>query len=315
MVNLEQQESNRGTQFLSEYFLGLSDNEIRIHNIDAYLKGVRFGFDPTTNALGAINYTRAPTYAVTSKGRKIGLPPRKDGYAYPRYISSYGQEVLEKAISYVEQGIETGLAQSKIEGTYERPLAIVLPSGMAALTYVLNLIQNMQKKQDISIIVAPNDCYGGTRSLIATSNINVIYAKDCTEAALQVAFDQQNRKTHAILFETLTNPFVRIADTETIVRFAKDHNIITIADSTLAPFSRPLEYGADFNAISLTKYATENNVMLGAVVVNRERTDLFHKLIAYHDLHGSLPGEHEIRLAISTITTMVDSFRIHSKNG
>jgi len=303
-----------GANFLNKYYAGLSPQERALIEIDAYLKAAPFPTDPYTHAIGGLSTSRAIPYEVCDTGKNIGLPKGNDGYAYGRYTDSDAQVALEKAISFIAQGEPTGYITGATGQPYERPLAVVTPAGMSALKLVFDLLQYKADKRDISIIVAPDDLYGGTRSLINQMGIKVEYAKDTTEAALQEAYNKQGGKTAAIIFEALTNPFAHVADVDTIVRFAKERNIITVADGTLAPLSRPVLRGVDIDTVSLTKYYDENTAILGAIIVNGARPDLLQLLIALRNTSGAIPGALEVQLAMNNITTMVPSYKTHSKN-
>jgi cystathionine beta-lyase/cystathionine gamma-synthase len=303
-----------GANFLRQHCANLSPQEYALIEIDAYLKRAPFPTNPNTHAIGGLSNARAVAYAVTDHGNDIGLPLGRDGVAYGRYVDSPAQTVLEEALSFIAQGVETGEIQGGTGDHYERPLAVAMPSGMSTLTHILHLLQNIKDKRDISIIVAPDDCYGGTRSLIKELGIKVVYAQDSTEAALQAAYEQQGGQTHAIIFETLTNPFTHVADIDTIVSFAKNRDIITIADSTLAPFSRPVLRGVDVDTISLTKYCAENQAIAGGIIFNKDRKDLLERFIAYRNRSGGIPGAQEIILALNGLTTLVDSYKSHSRN-
>jgi len=303
-----------GLNFKKEYYAGYSPQALALIEIDCYLKAVPFPTDPHTHAIGGLSTSRAVPYEVHGKGKNLGLPKGDNGVAYGRYIGTPAQMAVEKALSFIAQGVETGSINGGTGVLFDHPLAVLLPSGMSALSSIFTLLQNLKDKRDISMIVAPDDCYGGTRGLIKQLGIDIVYAQDSTEAALQNAYEQQGGKTDAIIFEALTNPFTHVADIDAIIKFAKDRNIITVADSTLAPFSRPVLHGADIDTISLTKYFTENTAIAGGIILNKNRTDLLEKFIAYRNTSGPLPGADVITSALYGLTTLVESYRVHSRN-
>lgn len=302
-----------GTLFLEKYYAGLSEEELFFLQLDTYLQSTAFRVDPKTHAVGGVSAVRPITYEVENAGSNIGLPVGNGGFAYGRYLDSEAQIILEKALSYMAQNVETGKIKNG-SYHYERPLAVALSAGMSSLSVALLLLQNIAGQRDISIIVAPDDLYGGTRSLIKLLGINVTYAADSTKAALEAAYKEQGGKTTAIVFETLTNPFTHVADIDGIIQFAKDHNIITIADSTLAPHTRPIARGADIDTISLTKYVLGNEHILGAIVFNANRTDLLERFITLRNAIGPLPGEKEIHAAFMAIGDLVGHYKTHSDN-
>jgi cystathionine gamma-synthase len=74
--------------------------------------------------------------------------------------------------------------------------------------------------------------------------------------------------TRLIFAETPTNPYLRVADLEHIVRIARRRGITTVVDSTFAtPVNlRPLELGTDLVIHSASKYLGGHNDLLAGVV-------------------------------------------------
>ena len=76
-----------------------------------------------------------------------------------------------------------------------------------------------------------------------------------------------------VFFETPTNPFLEIIDIEAIAKIAKQHNILTVVDNTIAsPYiTTPLDLGADVVMQSCTKAINGHSDNLGgALVTNNE---------------------------------------------
>ena len=73
--------------------------------------------------------------------------------------------------------------------------------------------------------------------------------------------------------ETITNPLMQVPDLEQVVRFARDHGLISIIDSTFAtPVNyRPLDSGFDLVVHSGTKYLNgHSDLAAGAVIGSRD---------------------------------------------
>jgi cystathionine beta-lyase/cystathionine gamma-synthase len=80
--------------------------------------------------------------------------------------------------------------------------------------------------------------------------------------------------TRAIVFESPTNPVLKIADLRRITAAAKASGTITILDNTFAGFHNHGQYDVDVFVHSLTKYASgHGDVMGGAVIANRKLID------------------------------------------
>jgi len=88
--------------------------------------------------------------------------------------------------------------------------------------------------------------------------------------------------TRLVVFESPTNPVLKIADLERITSLARAHGALTLLDNTLAGLHNHGQYDVDLYAHSLTKYASgHGDVMGGAVIGRRElvesiRDDFIH---------------------------------------
>lgn len=79
-------------------------------------------------------------------------------------------------------------------------------------------------------------------------------------------------KTKIILFESITNPSIDVADFDAIVAIADKYNILTCVDNTVATpmLCKPLELGCDLSVHSASKYTTGQGLAIGGVIVERE---------------------------------------------
>jgi cystathionine beta-lyase/cystathionine gamma-synthase len=77
--------------------------------------------------------------------------------------------------------------------------------------------------------------------------------------------------TRAIVFESPTNPVLKVADIERITAAARQHGALTLLDNTFAGFHNHGQYDIDVFVHSLTKYAAgHGDVMGGAVIATSE---------------------------------------------
>jgi cystathionine beta-lyase/cystathionine gamma-synthase len=82
------------------------------------------------------------------------------------------------------------------------------------------------------------------------------------------------RPTRLVMFESPTNPVLKIADIERITAAARTHGALTILDNTFAGFHNHGQYDIDLYVHSLTKYASgHGDVMGGAIIGRRELID------------------------------------------
>jgi len=80
--------------------------------------------------------------------------------------------------------------------------------------------------------------------------------------------------TRLIVFETPTNPVLKIADLARITATARAHGALTVLDNTFSGFHNYGSFDIDVFAHSLTKYASgHGDVMGGAVIANQAIID------------------------------------------
>ncbi|MDR1450879.1 MAG: aminotransferase class V-fold PLP-dependent enzyme [Helicobacteraceae bacterium] len=144
--------------------------------------------------------------------------------------------------------------------------ALATSSGAAAVFYsIVNLAAAGEN------ILLANKIYGGTLSLaqytIKRFGIETrIYDPQKPETIEPLIDD----KTRAIIFESISNPSIDIADVEPIVAIAKKHKIVTIVDNTVAPYLfRPFDWGVDVSVHSLSKYVTGQGLGIGGIIAER----------------------------------------------
>jgi O-acetylhomoserine (thiol)-lyase len=146
--------------------------------------------------------------------------------------------------------------------------AVGTASGMAAIFYA---IANVAEAGD-NIIVA-KQVYGGTTTLtghtIKRFGIETRYFNVNEPSEIEALVDD---KTKIILFESITNPSIDVADFEAIVAIAEKHNIITCVDNTVATpiYCKPLTLGCDVVVHSASKYTTGQGLAIGGIVIERE---------------------------------------------
>jgi len=82
------------------------------------------------------------------------------------------------------------------------------------------------------------------------------------------------RPTKVVVFESPTNPALKVADIGRITALARAHGALTLLDNTLGGLHNHGGFDVDLYAHSLTKYASgHGDVMAGAVIGRRELID------------------------------------------
>jgi cystathionine beta-lyase/cystathionine gamma-synthase len=163
--------------------------------------------------------------------------------------------------------------------------ALVTASGMAAITTTLLTVLSSGDH-----LLAQGCLYGGTHDFItkdfATSGISFDFIDGDDPDSWKLKL-QSNTK--AIYVETMTNPMLQVADLEAVVKFAKEHGLISLIDNTFtSPINfRPPEWGFDLSLHSCTKYLNgHSDIVAGAVIGHADLIEkITHKL---NHLGGSL---------------------------
>ncbi len=203
--------------------------------------------------------------------------------------------LLEQALTELESG----------EG------AVVTNCGTAAL----NLLVSAYLSPD-DLIVAPNDCYGGTYRLFNSrgnkGDFKVLFVDLSDDQAMQAALA---RRPKLILLETPSNPLVRVTDIEKICVQARQVGALVAVDNTfLTPiYQKPLELGADFVIHSTTKYINGHSDVIGGVIVAAQR-ELAEELAWWGNCLGSTGTPFDSYMTLRGIRTLGARMRTHEEN-
>lgn len=199
------------------------------------------GYDPRTGAVSIPIYQSA-TF------RHPGLQ-ETTGYDYSR-LQNPTREELEKTIARLEQA-EFGLA---------------FASGMAAISTIVKFFPAG------SHFILSDDLYGGVYRLVTEIykgyGITATFVDLTDLAATQTAIRPD---TKAIFLEVPTNPMMKIVDIRALSQLAREHNLLTIVDSTLLSpvLIQPLDLGADIVVHSASKYlGGHNDTLAGVMALN-----------------------------------------------
>ena len=191
------------------------------------------------------------TFNYTSPETLANLFALKEfGYFYSR-IGNPTVAALENKIAILEKGAA----------------ALAVASGQAANS---SAILNICKAGDH--IVATSTLYGGTVTLLAATLKNygietTFVSPEASEEEFKAAF----RPNTKVLFgETFGNPELNVLDFDKIVRVAKEKDVPTIIDNTLAtPYlCNPITHGINIVTHSATKYIDGQGSILGGIIVD-----------------------------------------------
>lgn len=210
------------------------------------------GYDKDSQGTMAVPIYQSTAYEFKDAQHAANLFSLKElGNIYTRLMNPT-TDVFEKRFAAMEGGVA----------------AIGTSSGMAA---IFNCIANVAEAGD-NIIVA-KQVYGGTSTLTAHTikrfGIESRYFDIENPSELENLIDE---KSKLIIFESITNPNVTLADFDVITAIAKKHKIMICVDNTVAtPINcQPIELGCDLVVHSTSKYTTGQGLALGGIIVERE---------------------------------------------
>jgi len=219
---------------------------------------VHAGYEKDAQGTMAVPIYMSTAYEFRDTEHAANLFALKElGNIYSRLMNPT-TDVFEKRFAALEGGVA----------------AIGTASGMAAIFYA---IANVAEAGD-NIIVA-KQVYGGTTTLtghtIKRFGIETRYFDVRNPSQIEALVDD---RTKIIIFESITNPSIDVADIDAIVTIADKHNILTCVDNTVATpiLCKPLEHGVDLSVHSASKYTTGQGLAIGGVIV--ERHNLVEKI-------------------------------------
>lgn len=172
---------------------------------------------------------------------------------YTRYGNNPSQVALQERLAVLE-GAEA---------------ALVLASGMAALTTAILTVCGSGEH-----VVAARSLYGGTHRLLDVElprlGIAVSYADGFEIERWRGAVRPETR---LLLWEAVSNPLLRVPDTPSLARLARESGCVSLVDATFAtPVNlRPIEHGVDLVMHSATKYLGGHSDLIGGVLAGPAR--------------------------------------------
>lgn len=201
----------------------------------------------------------------------------------------------------------TDVLEARIAALEDGEAAIATASGQAAIFFA---VANLAEAGD-NIIVA-NKIYGGATTLLTHTikrfGIKAKVFESDSADELEALIDEH---TKAIFFETLSNPQIAIPNIQKIVAIAQKHNIVTIADNTVATpiLFQPLRHGIDVSVHSASKYINGQGNAIGGLII--ERKGLNEKLIGNpRYAHFNEPDESYHGLVYAHLPFPIFSLRI-----
>lgn len=253
-------------------------NTIAIHN----------GYEPDP-ATGAVI---PPIYQTTTFAQ--AAPGQHTGYEYSR-SGNPTRTVLEQVLADLEGG-KHGFA---------------FASGSAALT---TLIMALLSPGDH--IVVGDDVYGGTfrflTKVISRFGVTADFVDMTDPENVRRALTPQ---TKLVFLETPTNPLLKLADLQAVIKVAKESGVPTAVDNTFASpwLQQPLALGADIVLHSTTKYIGGHSDVVGGALILKD--DRFRDVIAFNqNAIGGTPDPFASWLTLRGLKTLGVRMKAHCEN-
>jgi len=216
---------------------------------------VHAGYIKDENSTMAVPIYQTTAYEFRDTTHAANLFELKElGNIYTRLMNPT-TDIFEKRFSALEGGV-AGVATA---------------SGMSAIFYA---IANVAEAGD-NIIVA-KQVYGGTTTLtshtIKRFGIESRYFDINNPSEIE---DLVDNRTKLILFESISNPSIDVADFDKITKIANRYNILTCVDNTVATpiLCKPLELNCDIVVHSASKYTTGQGLAIGGIIVERDKLE------------------------------------------
>lgn len=203
------------------------------------------------------------------------------GEPRPRILGSIAMPIFQSAMAESAGGVDYhdlpyirlnntpnhAALGAKLAALEKAESALVTASGMAAISTTLLTVLAAGDH-----LLAQSSLYGGTHDLVTRELVQSGIASDLIDADAPETWEALLRpRTKAVYVEAMTNPLLEIGDLRAITRFAREHGLVSIIDSTFAtPVNfRPVETGFDLVIHSATKYLNGHSDIVGGVVAGR----------------------------------------------
>jgi cystathionine beta-lyase/cystathionine gamma-synthase len=251
-------------------------------------KAIHAGYEPDSEKSGCL----MPPIYMTSTFLQ-DAPGEDRGFDYTR-AGNPNFTVLEKILAALEKAEH----------------ATVFSSGLGALSGMCGMLSQGDR------VVGLEGVYGGTYRLFT----KVFKRFGIGFELVSVSNVEQFQKALAtkpkwLLFETPTNPLLKVIDIAECAQMAKKHGILTVVDNTFATpyFQNPLLQGADIVWHSTTKYlGGHSDVIGGAVITNsaaiKKEMDFMRMAI------GLNPSPFDVWLTTRGVKTLALRMERHAQN-
>jgi cystathionine beta-lyase/cystathionine gamma-synthase len=248
---------------------------------------LRIGQDPDREHGAVIN----PIYqSATFVWENLDTMPKHD---YTRVVNP-NRTALEAVLAEIENA----------------RYAVAFGSGMAAIAAAFSLLEAGDH------LIIASDIYGGTyrlaKSQLTRQGIEVDEFDASRPESLREAVKPN---TKLVIFESPTNPTLKVMDIAAIAAIARECGILSVVDNTFAsPYLQtPIDLGVDVVVHSTTKYISgHSDVIGGALITNHEF--IYQLALTYIKTVGSVPSPFDCWLTIRGVKTLAVRMERHCAN-
>lgn len=161
-----------------------------------------------------------------------------------------------------------GVVERKLSNLFGGTGGIFFSSGMGAITTVfLSFLRS-----GMNLVISRN-IYGGTQSLLADLSDMGVEIRRFDQSRLEALESLVDDNTGIVYVESMTNPNLILSDIQRISHMISKRRALLVVDNTfLSPYNfRPLEYGADVDVQSLSKYVNGHSDVIAGFAAFRDR--------------------------------------------
>jgi cystathionine beta-lyase/cystathionine gamma-synthase len=248
---------------------------------------LRIGQDPDREHGAVIN----PIYqSATFVWENLDTMPKHD---YTRVVNP-NRTALEAVLAEIENA----------------RYAVAFGSGMAAIAAAFSLLEAGDH------LIIASDIYGGTYRLAKSQLTRQGIEVDEFDASRPESLREVVKpNTKLVIFESPTNPTLKVMDVAAIAAIARECGILSVVDNTFAsPYLQtPIDLGVDVVVHSTTKYISgHSDVIGGALITNHE--SIYQQALTYIKTVGSVPSPFDCWLTIRGVKTLAVRMERHCAN-
>jgi cystathionine gamma-synthase len=187
---------------------------------------------------------------------------------------------------------------------------VAFSSGMAAISASFSTLS-----QGDHLLMA-TDIYGGTFRLAdkVLPKQGISTTQFCAHDPFSIK-DAVLPNSKMLIFETPTNPNLRVSDIAAVASVAKECGLLVVFDNTFASpaLQNPLDLGVDVVVHSTTKYISGHSDVIGGAVVTNDSN--FHdELFEWSKAIGAVPSPFDCWLSIRGVKTLGCRMERHCAN-